>query len=95
LAKRNIQVTAHHAQALTVELIRRSERIYVMSPEHRAAVLDLVPSVAERVFALDEERPVPDPIGGGPEQYQSCAAQVERAVDARLEEFVNEDLNWQ
>jgi tRNA threonylcarbamoyl adenosine modification protein (Sua5/YciO/YrdC/YwlC family) len=94
LAKRDIQVVKHRAQPLTVELIQRSERIYTMAPEHRTAVLDLVPSAVDRVFLLDREEPVPDPIGGGPEEYRHCAVQIERAVDARLEEFLNEDLNW-
>lgn len=94
LAKRDIEVTQHRSQPLTIELIQRSERIYTMSPEHRAAVLDLVPAAAERVFPLDQQAPVADPIGGGPEEYRSCAAQIERAVEARLEEFLNEDRNW-
>jgi len=94
LAKRNIHPTEHPSQPLTIELIRRSEQIYTMSSEHRAAVLDLVPSAADRVSPLDEKGPVPDPIGGGPDEYRRCAAQIERAVDVRLEEFLNEDLNW-
>jgi protein-tyrosine phosphatase len=95
LQKRGIDGSDHHAQPLTVELIQRSERIYTMTPAHREAVLELVPSAATRVFALDEENPVADPIGGGPDQYRTCAAHIEQAVDARLEEFLNEDRNWQ
>jgi tRNA threonylcarbamoyl adenosine modification protein (Sua5/YciO/YrdC/YwlC family) len=94
LAKRNVRVTQHRAQPLTIELIQRSERIYAMSPEHRAVVLDLVPSAADRVFALDEKGPIPDPIGGGPEEYRACAAQIERAVEARLEGSLHEDRDW-
>lgn len=94
LAKRGIDANGHRAQPLTVTLIQRTERIYTMSAEHRSAVLDLVPSAADRVFPLDAEGPVADPIGGGPEEYRACAAQIERAVDARLEEFVNEDRDW-
>ena len=94
LAKRNIDASGHCSQPLTVELIQRSERIYVMSAEHRAAVLDLVPAAADRVFMLDDEGPVADPIGGGPEEYQGCAAHIERAVEARLEGFLHEDRNW-
>jgi protein-tyrosine phosphatase len=94
LAKRNIDASGHRAQPLTVELIRRSERIYAMSAEHRAAVLDLVPAAANRVFMLDNDAPVADPIGGGPGEYQGCAAHIERAVETRLEEFLHEDRNW-
>jgi tRNA threonylcarbamoyl adenosine modification protein (Sua5/YciO/YrdC/YwlC family) len=94
LAKRNIDGAGHRAQPLTVDLIQRAERIYAMSSEHRAAVIDLVPAAAERVFMLDDQSPVVDPIGGGAAEYQGCAEHIERAVDARLEEFLNEDLNW-
>jgi protein-tyrosine phosphatase len=94
LARRGIQATDHRAQPLTIELIQRCERIFTMSPEHRAAVLELAPSAADRVFALDDRGPVADPIGGGPDEYRACAAQIERAVDARLQEFMNEDRNW-
>jgi protein-tyrosine phosphatase len=94
LAKRNIDASQHRTQPLTVELIRRSERIYAMSVEHREAVLNLLPAAADRVFMLDDGGPVADPIGGGPEEYQGCAIHIERAVEARLEEFLDEDRNW-
>ncbi|MBU0639087.1 MAG: threonylcarbamoyl-AMP synthase [Planctomycetes bacterium] len=94
LAQRGIDAREHRSQPLAVELISRAERIYVMSPEHREAVLDVLPAAAERVELLDRCGPVPDPIGGGPEAYRRCAAQIERAVEARLEEFLDEDLNW-
>lgn len=94
LAKRNVDASRHRSQPLTIELIQRAERIYAMSSEHRAAVIDLVPAAADRVFMLDDQSPVADPIGGGPEEYQGCAEHIERAVDARLEEFLDEDLNW-
>jgi hypothetical protein len=48
----------------------------------------------DRTFALDESGTVPDPIGGGAEQYRACAAQIEKAVEVRLEEFLDEDRNW-
>jgi len=94
LAARGIDAGGHRSQPLTVELIQRSERIFTMAPEHREAVLELVPAAAERVFPLDARGPVPDPIGGGPEAYRSCAEQIERAVETRLEEFLHEDLDW-
>lgn len=94
MACRNIDLAPHRSQPLTVELVHRAERIYVMSAEHRAAVVDLVPGAAGRVFPLDPQGPVPDPLGGGPEEYGRCAEQIHRAVQARVEEFLNEDLDW-
>ena len=94
LAKRGIDARAHRSQPLTPELAQRVERIFVMTAEHRDEVLDLAPQVATRVELLDAQGSVADPIGAGPEAYRQCAAQIERAVDARLEEFLNEDRDW-
>ena len=94
LARRGIDASAHRSRPLTIELIQRSERIFAMSYEHRRAVIDMAPSAADRVFLLDERGPVADPIGGGAPEYHNCAMHIERAIGARLEEFVNEDLSW-
>jgi len=94
MARRGLDIRAHRTQPLTVELIHRAQRIYVMSPEHRQAVVDLVPSAARRVELLDPQRPVADPFGGSSEDYRRCAEQIERAVVARVEELVDEDRNW-
>ena len=94
MARRSIDLREHRAQPLTVELIQRAERIFVMSPEHRDAVLDLAPAAGGKVRLLDENGPVPDPFGGSPEDYRRCAEHIERAVAVRLEEFLNEDRDW-
>jgi protein-tyrosine phosphatase len=94
MSRCGIDLSAHRSQPLTVELIHRAERIYVMSPEHRQAVLDLVPAAAGRVALLDPEGPVADPLGGSDEDYRRCADRIARAVSARLEEFLDEDRDW-
>jgi len=94
MSARGLDLSAHRTQPLTVELIHRAERIYVMSDEHRDAVLRLVPGAAGRVELLDADGPVLDPLGGSPDDYRRCAEQIERAVKARLEELLDEDRNW-
>jgi tRNA threonylcarbamoyl adenosine modification protein (Sua5/YciO/YrdC/YwlC family) len=94
LARRGIELRGHRSQPLTVELIQRAERIYAMTPEHRSAVLDLVPGAAARVELFDPDGLVADPMGSGPEAYRRCAAHLERLVDVRLREFLDEDFNW-
>lgn len=94
LARRGIDASSHRTRPLRLELIHRAERIYTMSDDHRETILAMAPHVADRVFPLDRSGPVSDPIGGGPEQYQRCAEQIERAVEARLEELLDEDRNW-
>ena len=94
MARRGIDLGEHRSQPLTVELIHRAERVYVMSLEHQAAVVDLVPSAASRVVMLAGNQSIADPMGGSAEDYRVCAEQVERAVHARLEEFLDEDRDW-
>ena len=94
MTQRDIDIVAHRSQPLTVELIQQAERIYVMSPEHRGTALDLVPSAVGRVELLDANGPVADPIGGGADEYQRCARHLERLVDKRLKEFLDEDRHW-
>ncbi len=93
MARRGIDIGMHRSQAITPELVARTERIYVLSPEHQRSLLAEVPE-ARRVELLDAEGPVPDPIGGSAEDYRSCAEQIHRAVRARVEEFLNEDRDW-
>jgi protein-tyrosine phosphatase len=95
MARRGIDAGGHRSQPLTRELAERAERIFVMTAEHRDEVLDLAPQAAARVELLDRDGPVGDPIGGGPEAYRQCAAQIDRAVDARLKEFLHEDRDWE
>ncbi len=94
LARRGIDARGHRSQPLSVELIHGAERIYVMSPEHRAAVLELAPAAAPRVHLLSPTGSIVDPFGGSAESYSRAAAQIEAAVDVRAEEALHEDRDW-
>jgi len=94
LARRGIDGGAHYSQPLTIELLQRCERVYVMAPAHREAVLDVLPSLAGRVELLDPSGPIEDPLGGDAEEYRRCAERIERLVEQRVEEFVHEDCDW-
>lgn len=93
LAARGLDAQGHSSQPLTPELIQRADYIYAMTPEHQAAVLDLVPAAADRTQLLDA-RAISDPIGHGAEAYARSAAQIEAAVQRRVEEILNEDRDW-
>jgi protein-tyrosine phosphatase len=94
MARRGLDLGPHRGQPLTVELIQRAERIFVMSMEHRGAVLDLVPGASGRTELLDPAGPVADPLGGGEEDYRRCAEHLDRLVEARVMELLDDDLNW-
>lgn len=94
LQARGVDGTRHRSQPLTPELLQQADRVFVMTPEHREDALSIAPGAAAKVALLDRNCPIMDPIGGGPEAYRQCAAQIEQAVDARLEEYVHEDRDW-
>lgn len=94
LRKRGLDATGHRAQPLTPELLRRVERIYAMSSDHLQRILELSPNHAGAVELLDAAGSIADPIGGSAADYAVCAEQIERAVKARVKEFVDEDRDW-
>lgn len=94
MQKRGIDLTPHRSSPLTIERIHAAERVYVMSPEHRSAVLDQLPAAAGRIELLDSQGPIADPMGGSADAYVQCAGQIERCVEQRVEELLNEDRDW-
>lgn len=94
LSRRGIDSSRHRPRPLTVDLIQRCERIYCMAVEHRETVLEYFPGAESRVALLDPSGSIPDPIGGGPQDYRDCADRIEKAVRARVEEVVDEDRHW-
>ncbi len=95
LARRGLDARNHRSQSLSVELIQQAERIYAMTPDHLAAVAELVPGALAKLALVDGDAPVTDPIGGGPEEYARCGDQLSAAIARRVQEFLDEDLDWQ
>ncbi|RMF78495.1 MAG: hypothetical protein D6744_10045, partial [Planctomycetota bacterium] len=93
LRQRGIDASSHASQPITKELLTRAHRIYVMSPEHRRAVLDAAPDV-RHVDLLDPAGAISDPIGGGASEYHECAEHIRRAIEVRIEEIIDEDRDW-
>ena len=68
--------------------IQEADLIYVMSRHHRDAVLAMDNEAADRVFLLDPDGEVSDPIGFGESQYQACASQIEQAIEKRFKDLL-------
>jgi tRNA threonylcarbamoyl adenosine modification protein (Sua5/YciO/YrdC/YwlC family) len=83
----DIDISAHTSTALTEELIRRSDLIYVMSREHAGYVLGLSPDSGKKVLLLADDTDVPDPIGQDEEFYKKCFAMIKKAVARRISEL--------
>ncbi len=94
LRRRGIEAAGHRTRPLSDELIRRADHIWCMSDEHLEAVVARVPSAAGKTERFDPAGPVLDPIGQGPEVYETCAQHIEALVARRVKELLHEDRAW-
>ncbi len=78
----------HETQPVSEPLVRHADVIYTMTQAHRQAILAQWPGAAERTQTLRADGgDISDPIGGPPERYQKCAAQIESELRRRLPEL--------
>lgn len=88
MKKRRIDISNHSSVAVTDEMIRRADHLFVMTHHHREVVVGLVPSAEERVALLLGDEDIADPIGGSEDAYEQCAQAIERGVQQRLKEVI-------
>lgn len=79
LASQGIDIRGHEAVLLTAGLVRDSDLILGMEPQHLDRARELVPEAAGRIHLITEQgassgrdpgRGVADPIGAGADTYQ-------------------------
>lgn len=87
-AEKGLDIRSHHSSGISIEEIEASDFIFVMSKSHRDSVLELCPKAAGKCELLDGDREISDPIGAGDEVYRSCAKQIEKALDKRINEII-------
>jgi tRNA threonylcarbamoyl adenosine modification protein (Sua5/YciO/YrdC/YwlC family) len=89
LAARGIDLSGHRASQATIDALLEQDAVYGLTRGHVAALRQaLPPSRADRVHLLDPDgRDIADPIGGDLETYAACAAEIEAAIEARLDEW--------
>ena len=84
-----VDLRYHRTRGLTVDLVRGSDYIWVMTRGHKRSVSELAPEAAERVALLGAAgEEIGDPIGGDLEAYRACAERIERAVAEWIPEIV-------
>ena len=66
----------HAAQSLNHQMVHFSDRIYVMTRDHRAALVAHWPQAAHKTYLLGGRHDVSDPIGGDLNRYRQCAGQI-------------------
>ncbi|MBS7314912.1 MAG: low molecular weight protein arginine phosphatase [Clostridiaceae bacterium] len=84
-AEYGADISAHTARLVTAELLAACDRIYCMTPSHRAALAARFPDCAAKCRLLSEQG-IPDPYGGDPDCYRRTAAAIAAALDAVLRE---------
>lgn len=90
LQREGIDGSSHMARMLTDEMIRESDRIFVMERFHQDEILRRVPEAAGKVQLLNGagvvetsseiSTDIPDPIGKPREVYESCFETIRQAV---------------
>jgi protein-tyrosine-phosphatase len=102
MRKWGIDISRQRSRQLTPKMVAEATHIFVMATGHKLAVETMYPAAAEKTFLLLEpaagddairDAPwsfdVPDPIGHGPDVYESTL-QLIRASMPSLIEFVKQ-----
>lgn len=85
MRSRGIDLTLHSSQPLTDRLLNQADFIYTLTRGHRRAILAERPDMSERVQLLSADgTDVPDPIGGGIDEYEACQRAIEQHLDVIL-----------
>lgn len=83
-----VDLNAHESQPLTERLLNHADFVFTMTRGHREAILSRRPDLAELVELLAPDgSDVPDPIGGGFDEYQRCCESIEKHLDDILSQF--------
>jgi protein-tyrosine-phosphatase len=87
-----VDLSGFRSSALDERRIEEANLILVMSPQHRAMVLALVPGAEDRTHLLRDYggtasspgEGVPDPFGGTLERYRQSWSQISEAIEGIL-----------
>lgn len=81
-----VDLSGHHSQPLTAELVEAADLIVVMTAEHRFHLLQDFPEVGNRVFLIKSfgtskvPADVSDPYGGSLNTYKRIRDEIDRAL---------------
>lgn len=88
LHRKGLSLERHRSRLLTNRDVKQADLIFVMGRHHRDAVLSIDNKAVDRVFLLDLESDIPDPIGLGEQEYKACADRIEQAVEKRMKDIL-------
>ncbi len=89
LRESGIDISAHRAQPTLPDTIASLDRVYALTRAHLEALRATLPPGKDRHCELldPQGRDIADPIGGPRSAYEVTAAQIRRAIEARLESW--------
>lgn len=73
-------ISSHRSRLISNKICALADKIYCMSAQHARSVLSVCPDAHDKISVLNP--PIPDPFGGGFDEYKSCAAALKKAVEA-------------
>lgn len=89
MAARGIDLSRHRSRQVSPLLLQASRLVLVMEPGHQEAIASEFPHIASQVFLLSEMsslwQPIPDPVGGKPEDFSSTVILMEILLKNGLE----------
>ena len=88
MRREGIDLSGHESQPLSERLLNHADFVYTMTRGHRAAVLAHRPDLENRVRVLSQDgSDIPDPIGGGMQEYEQCRDAIRKHLEAVLSEL--------
>ena len=87
-AAKGIDIKNHKSRALTEQLIKESDFIFVMEQWHCETAAALGGASSSKCVLLAEDKEIADPIGQPQQVYNNCAEWIEKAVKKRISELI-------
>ena len=78
MKNRGYDTTDHRSRILTKTDVAKAFRIYCVSKSHKEKILKYPTACPDRVYTLGMD--IPDPYGGKIEDYERCAATLEKVI---------------
>lgn len=84
------ELSEHRSKALTPALVDWADVIFTMTPSHAQAVMQMAPGSVHKVYPIDPQHPVDDPIGQAIGVYREVRDQLAGLIAKRLQEIIDE-----
>ena len=91
MKERNIDITSHMPQPVTLNRIDSADFIFTMTQSHRSTLLQWNPFAESRVRLLHPEgKNIADPVGGDLGMYEACAIEIEQSLKVVVNQVLEE-----